>query len=131
MNPNNRWIKKAALIPWDELETEYAHLFPCKKGQVAKPLRLVLGALLIQIEYGFSDEETVAQIRETPYLQFFCGLPGYDDKSPFDSSNMVHFRKRLTPEILGKINECIIQNASNHSDKTNELPTDDTNDHAK
>lgn len=28
------------------------------KGNVAKPLRLVLGACIIQAEYGFSDEET-------------------------------------------------------------------------
>ena len=90
-----------------------------------------MGAVLIQIAHGYSNEETVAQIRETPYLQFFCGLPGYEDKNPFDSSSMVYFRKRLTPEILGKINECIIKNASNHSAKKNEPPTDDTNDNPK
>ncbi|MBP2644186.1 MAG: family transposase, partial [Firmicutes bacterium] len=70
----------------DELEKEYLTLFTGKKGQIAKPLRLALGALLIQIEYGYSDEETVLQIQENPYLQFFCGLPGYEDKPPFDSS---------------------------------------------
>lgn len=95
-NDNNRWIKKAELIPWNEIEKEYADLFKGKNGQVAKPLRLALGALLIQIEYGYSDEETALQIHENPYLQFFCGMGGYEDKSPFDPSLMVHFRKRLT-----------------------------------
>jgi hypothetical protein len=108
MNPNNRWIKKASIIPWDEIEKDYSGLFKAKTGQVAKPLRLALGALLIQIEYGYSDEETVSQIQENPYLQFFCGMGGYEDKIPFDSSLMVHFRKRLTPEILSKINEMVI-----------------------
>ena len=117
MNPNNRWIKKAEIIPWDELEKEYATLFTGKKGQIAKPLRLALGALLIQIEYGYSDEETVLQIQENPYLQFFCGLPGYEDKPPFDSSLMVHFRKRLTAEILKKVNEKVIAKAEQKSSK--------------
>ena len=109
MNPENRWIKKAEFVPWNEIEKEYAKLFQGYNGQVAKPLRMALGALLIQTEYGYSDEEIVEQIREAPYLQFFCGLPGYEDKRPFDPSDMVRFRKRLTPEILGKINEMIIE----------------------
>lgn len=45
-------------------------------------------------------------------MQYFCGYPGYDDgKPPFDPSSMVHFRKRLTADILAKINEMIIQEA--------------------
>ena len=56
MSPENRWVKKADLIPWDELECEYAGLFKSKTGTVAKPFRLALGALLIQIEYGYSDK---------------------------------------------------------------------------
>ena len=71
MNPNNRWIKKADLIPWNQIEKEYADLFKVKNGQVAKPLRLALGALLIQVEYGYSNEETTLQIQKNPYLQFF------------------------------------------------------------
>jgi IS5 family transposase len=121
MNPNNRWIKKAQIIPWDQLEKEYAALFTGKNGEVAKPLRLALGALLIQIEYGYSDEETVLQIQENPYLQFFCGLPGYEDKPPFDASLMVHFRKRLTAEILQKVNEKVIA-------KGEEKPSQDKDD---
>lgn len=113
MNPENRWVKKAELIPWDEIEKRYAKLFKNKKGNVAKALRLALGALLIQGEYGYSDEETALQIQEGGYLQFFCGYRAYDDsKPPFDASTMVYFRKRLTSDILGEINEMIIKKAS-------------------
>lgn len=105
LKPENRWVKKAQLIPWDEIEDRYAALFKNRKGNVAKPLRLALGALIIQAEYGFSDEETTLQIQEATYLQYFCGYREYDDgKLPFDPSLMVYFRKRLTPEILGEIN---------------------------
>ena len=109
LSPENRWIKKARSIPWEEIEIRYARLFTNKKGNVAKPLRLGLGACIIQTEYGYSDEETTLQIQEgPPYLQYFCGYREYDDsKPPFDPSLMVYFRKRLTPEILGEINEMI------------------------
>lgn len=120
MNPNNRWIKKAEIIPWDKLEKEYADLFEGKNGQIAKPLRLALGALLIQIEYGYSDEETVMQIQENPYLQFFCGMGGYEDKPPFDPSLMVHCRKHLPPETINKVNELIIARALEKSSKKKE-----------
>lgn len=61
----------------------------------------------------YSDEETALQIQETAYLQFFCGYREYaDSKPPFDASTMVYFRKRLSPEILGEINELIIKKAS-------------------
>lgn len=112
LRANNRWVKKAQSIPWDKIEAKYANLYPSGTGNVAKPLQLALGACLIQREYGYSDEEIVLQIQENPYLQYFCGYAGYDDsKPPFDPSSMVHFRKRLTPEILVEINEMVIQEA--------------------
>ena len=107
LNENNRWVKKAAMIPWNEIEKRYAGLFKSHKGHPAKPLRLALGACMIQAEYGYSDEEITLQIQESPYLQYFCGYEAYDDsKPPFDSSSMVYFRKRLTPEILGFLECC-------------------------
>ena len=117
LNPNNRWVKKAELIPWDKIEERYAKLFVNRKGNVAKPLRLALGACIIQAEYGYSDEEVVLQIQEGAYLQFFCGYTEYnDEKPPFDPSLMVYFRKRLTPEILGEINEMIIKKAEDETE---------------
>ena len=106
LKESNRWVKKTQTIPWPEIEKRYAALFTNRKGNVAKPLCLPLGACIIQAEYGYSDEETALQIQENPYLQYFCGYPGYnDEKLPFDPSLMVYFRKRLTPEVLGEINE--------------------------
>ena len=59
-------------------------------------------------------------IQENPYLQYFCGYPGYDDeKLPFDPSLMVYFRKRLTPEVLGEINESCGTQRSVRSKKPN------------
>ena len=109
MNPENRWVKKAATIPWMDIEEHYASLFPSKTGMPAKPLQTALGALLIQKQYDYSDRELVEQIRENPYYQYFIGLPGYQDKAPFAPSLLVEFRKRLTDDILMEINEMIAE----------------------
>ena len=80
LKESNRWVKKAQTIPWPEIEKRCAALFTNRKGNVVKPLRLALEVCIIQAEYGYSDEETVLQIQENPYLQYFCGYPGYDDE---------------------------------------------------
>ncbi len=56
---------------------------------VAKPLRMALGALIIQTKFQFSDRELVEQIAENPYLQYFIGLPGFREEAPFDASTLV------------------------------------------
>lgn len=49
LNPNNRWVKKAEMIPWDEIEQRYAKLFTNRKGNVAKLLRLDLEHVLYKL----------------------------------------------------------------------------------
>lgn len=125
LHEDNRWVKKAQTIPWNAIERRYAQLFTNNKGNVAKPLRLGLGACILQAEYGFSDVELTRMIQEHPYFQYFCGYKAYDDsKPPFDPSLMVYFRKRLTPEILGEINEMILTAQNADADDHND---DDSN----
>ncbi len=108
MNPENRWVKKSATIPWDAIEEKYAGLFPSKTGMPAKPLRMALGSLMIQKQYGYSDRELLEQITENPYYQYFIGLPGFQNEPPFVPSLLVEFRKRLDDEVMTEINEMII-----------------------
>ncbi len=107
IDANNRWVKLANLIPWERIELDYADLFPSNTGTVAKPLRMALGSLIIKERCGFTDRETVEQITENPYLQYFIGLEKYQIEPPFDPSLMVFFRKRLDQDIIKKINEMI------------------------
>lgn len=122
MNPENRWIKMADMIPWNVFEKKYKHLFKSKTGNVAKPLRMALGALIIQTRFQFSDRELVQQITENPYLQYFIGLPGYQEAPPFDASTLVLFRKRISAKMLMEANEYLLQ--ENKPDKK-----EDDNDH--
>ena len=108
MDPDNRWVRKAATIPWEAIEEKYAELFPSDTGMPAKPLRTALGSLMIQKQYGYSDRELLEQIKENPYYQYFIGLPGYQSHQPFVPSLLVEFRKRLNDDVLMEINEMII-----------------------
>jgi len=108
LDKNNEWVKLAKIIPWSKLEEMYADQFKSRTGQPAISFRMALGSLLIKERYGFSDEETVAQITMNPYLQYFIGLGSYTTTSPFDSSMMTRFRKRITPQMLSEINDQII-----------------------
>ena len=52
LSGDNRWIKLAELIPWDELEDDYASQFCQGFGAPAKPFRMALGALIIKARLG-------------------------------------------------------------------------------
>lgn len=104
----NRWVKLAKFIPWEAFEEEYASQFSQGLGAPAKSFRMALGALIIKERLGSSDRETVEQIRENPYLQYFLGLSEYSSQAPFDASMMVHFRQRLSLEFVGRVNETVV-----------------------
>lgn len=109
LREDNRWIVLSKLIPWSEFEAEYAQNFSEEMGAPAKSFRMALGALIIKEKLGISDRETVEQIQENPYLQYFIGKNSYQNEAPFDPSMMVHFRQRITPALLQKINRRIVQ----------------------
>ncbi len=111
LSAENRWVIMANLIPWEKFEEEYAKNFSEKMGARAKPFRMALGALIIKEKLGISDEETVEQIRENPYLQYFIGLTSYQEEAPFDASTMVWFRKRIKFKIVNKINQEMVKRA--------------------
>lgn len=52
MNPNNRCIKMATSIHWDEFEVKYAGLFSSLSADVAKPLWMVT-------KFQYSNRELV------------------------------------------------------------------------
>ncbi len=105
----NRWVIMAKLIPWSEFEVEYAQKFSVDMGAPAKSFRMALGALIIKERLGTSDRETIEQIRENPYLQYFIGMTTYSSQAPFDSSMFVHFRQRIGISLVNKINEKMVK----------------------
>jgi len=117
LNRQNRLVILADLIPCDEVEAKYSKLFVTNNGRPTLPVRVALGALIAKEKKRISDEELVEDIRESPYLQYFLGYEGYKDELPFDPSMMVHFRKRLSGDILKEVNALIIEKQKEEAQK--------------
>jgi len=71
--------------------------------------RVVIGSLIIKHMCDLSDRETVQQIQENMYMQYFLGFSSFSDEEPFDASLFVEFRKRLGAEQMNAINEKILK----------------------
>lgn len=109
LNPENRWVVLAKLIPWDEICNIYLKAVPKKAtGRPGLSPRVVLGSIIIKHLCDIDDRETVAQISENIYMQHFLGYSSFSDEPPFDASLFVSFRKHLSLEVLNTINEKII-----------------------
>ncbi len=121
LRSDNRWVKLAKIIPWEELESSYANtLKSSASGPPAKSVRVALGALIIKERLGASDEETVEQIRENPYLQYFLGFKEYIEKAPFHPTMFVHFRKRISKQMVYEINEAVSKKAVSRTKKSSD-----------
>ena len=103
----NRWIKLAHSIPWDRLVKYYDDLFPSKEGRPAISGRVILGAVIIKHLADLTDRETIAQIQENMFMQYFLGYSSFTNEEPFSDTLFVEIRKRLSIDLLGKINEAI------------------------
>jgi hypothetical protein len=77
LSGGNRWIKLSELIPRYELEDDYVAQFCMAFGALAKLFRMALGVPIIKFRLGFTDEEFVEQIKESPCLQFFIGIEAF------------------------------------------------------
>lgn len=82
-------------MPWKAWEALYAALFPLDIGNVAKPCRMVLGSLIIQLRMSLSDRDIVRQIQKNPYYQYFIGLETFQHTPPFTPTLLVEWRKRI------------------------------------
>ena len=121
LESNNRWVILANLIPWSQFETEYADIFDEKIGAPAKPFRIALGSLIIQEKLRTTDRETIEQIKENPYLQYFLGMRSYTNKALFSPSMLVYFRKRINQKIVDKINREIVKKFLEKGEENEEL----------
>lgn len=128
LDPTNRWVKLRDCIPWDELSESYYKTLCSNLGRPAKDARIVIGAVIIKHKLSVSDEETVEQIRENPYLQYFIGLKGFQAQAPFASSLLVEIRKRMGQTVFDEFHEAIIETVEPRRTKKSFKASDDDND---
>ena len=109
LDENNRWVKMEQCIPWDELAEFYYQGLSSQMGRPAKDARMVIGAVIIKHKLCLSDIETVQQIQENPYMQYFVGLAGYQMEAPFASSLFVEIRKRMGQSVFDGFHRVVVE----------------------
>ena len=109
LDPNNRWVKLAGQISWDRIVGIYLkQLRNHSTGDSSINPRVILGAVMIKHLKNLSDEETILEIQENIYLQYFIGYSSFTTEVPFDPSLFVEIRNRLGSSELSQINEQIV-----------------------
>ena len=109
LDPNNRWVILSGKIPWDLLVSTYQQqLNNGRMGADGINPRVAIGAMILKHLCNTSDRETVLQIQENIYMQYFIGYSSFSNEPPFDPSLFVEFRKRLGIEQINQINEKIL-----------------------
>ena len=93
--------------------------FPKQNGQCCQVIPHGFWRSFDQKEYGYSDEDGSSNPREP--LPAVLRWYGYQEDKPFDVSTMVHFRKRLTAEMLNEVNEIILD--FHEEEKRNKMTT--------
>lgn len=140
LNPNNRWVVLARLIPWDDVCSIYnKHVGVSNTGRPPLNPRIVIGSLIIKHLCNLDDRETVDQITENIYMQYFLGYSSFTNEAPFDPSLFVEFRKRLGMDNVNAMNERIVaiktklesekktDNPKNESEDNNDGPKNPSN----
>ncbi len=107
----NRWVKLATIIPWDDLAVIYSKALHSHAGRESIDVRMVIGAIIIKHKLGLDDRGTVAMISENIYLQYFCGLTSFQTKDPFHPTVFVDIRKRMGANDFDLWNALIIKKA--------------------
>lgn len=120
LDPNNRWATIADLVPWQQYEKKYAQQFCANNGTPAIKFRMAMGTLLIKQQTGHSDEETLQNIKENPYMQYLIGLHEFTTVAPFSASSITNFRKYITAEMINEINDFLFRTV--HTDNDNPPP---------
>jgi IS5 family transposase len=97
INLRHELIQLSELINWEELEEKFGAIYKDseKVGQPPKPIRLMVGLVLLQNMHKISDEQAVRQWLENVYWQYFCGYDYLQWEEVVDSSSLTRFRKRI------------------------------------
>jgi len=102
LDSNDPLIALANTINWETFERAFA-VYYSNEGRPAKPIRLMVGLLLLKQLENLSDESVVLQWKRNPYYQYFCGSTQYQPALPCDATELVKFRQRIGEEGVNKI----------------------------
>jgi len=102
LDTNDPLVALADTINWELFDTSFAKYYS-DEGRPAKPIRLMVGLLLLKQLENLSDENVVLQWKRNPYYQYLCGFNEYVPALPCDSTELVKFRQRIGKEGVESI----------------------------
>lgn len=103
LNPRDPLFILTGQINWSAFEESFGSHYTSGPGQPPKPVRLMIGLLMLQHMHGLSDEQVVTQWVQNPYWQHFCGFDYLQWDLPADASSLTRWRKRLGEKGLETI----------------------------
>ena len=95
LTAQDRWVKLSKLIPWDDIVGIYNRQFSSSEGRPPINGRIIIGAVIIKHLLNLTDDETILQIQENMFMQYFLEYTSFSNEAPFDSSLFVDIRKRI------------------------------------
>ena len=111
LSAENRWVRMADLVPWDELAGVFLASMSQGEGRPSVDLRIVLGVLLVKHIEDISDERTIEYIQENIYAQYFVGLSSFQVDAVFVPHLLVTIRKRLGKKGAAQMNDLLLKEA--------------------
>ena len=82
-------------IDWKRFEDAFKAHYSENMGAPAKPIRLMVGLIILKHLRNISDESVVEQWAENAYYQYFCGEEYFASAEPCVPTELVEFRKRI------------------------------------
>jgi len=108
LDTNDLLIQLADAIPWSKFNEEFKKYYT-GEGRPPKPIRLMVGILLLKQLKNLSDESIVENWKQNPYFQYFCGLSDYQASVPCHPTELVKFRNRIGKEGMKFIFKMSVQ----------------------
>ncbi len=109
LDQNDPLLQLAEVIPWADFEQAFAKYYTRRTGRPSKPIRMMVGLLLLKQLENLSDEAVVLQFKRNPYYQAFCGLTEFSRTIACHSTELVHFRKRIGTEGIEALFKMSVQ----------------------
>lgn len=88
----------AGEINWELFEQAFSKHYSSTHGAPAKPIRRMVGLLILKQLRNLSDESVVEQWSENSYFQYFTGEECFCSSLPCSPTELVEFRKRIGEE---------------------------------
>lgn len=92
IDPNHPLYNLAEVFPWKLFEDEFAPLYS-NTGNPSKPIRLMVGLLILKQLHNLGDETVVEVWIQNPYFQYFTCETEFQWKQACDPKRFGSFQK--------------------------------------